>query len=113
MTNFNHQTITVDVQPVKDNPQDLDNLHVVELLNGTFSISVCIQVGREESDPPVHAEVPSRALQNIRAPENRIKDTGQRGQKICCEVIAENLGIRNEYFSLHLCSITLALQGSQ
>ena len=44
-----HQTVTVDIQPVKDNPQGIDNLHVVELLNGTFSISVCIQVGREES----------------------------------------------------------------
>ena len=66
-----HQTVTVDVQAVKDNLQGIDNLHVVELLDGTFSIFVCVQVGRQVGNPPAH-ERESRALHDIRAPENRI-----------------------------------------
>ena len=47
-----HQPVAVDIQAVKDDPQELDNFHIVELLDGTFSISVSIKVGRPEGNPP-------------------------------------------------------------
>ena len=83
-----HQTVIVDVQVVKDNLQDLDNLHVVELLNGTFSISVCIQIGREEGVPP-ETGPPLHTGEPMRAPKNRIKGPRHLGQKICCQLIQQ------------------------
>ena len=51
-----HQPVAVHIQAVKDDPQELDNLHIVELLDGTFSISVYIEVGRPEGNPPTRTE---------------------------------------------------------
>ena len=44
---LSHQTITVCIQTIKDNLQDLNSLQVIELLNGNFSISVNIEVRTE------------------------------------------------------------------